>query len=124
MELQRVRRLQQQVDAADDGRLALSGPDGVQRLCQREQAAGTGRVQRVTGPVEVERVRYPVGEHGPAAARQPVTVYAVLGSVPIVVRLRVERADKHAGLGPAYVIRVHACKTNFESKLFLFFFFF
>lgn len=116
MKLQRVGGLEQQVDAAHYSRLALSATDGVQRLRQGEKTARTGRVHRVTGPVEVERVRDPIGEHCSAASGEPVTVDALLHSAPVVVGLALERAHVHSSFRSTDVVRIDACES-FETVI-------
>lgn len=116
MKLQRVGGLEQQVDAAHHSRLALSASDGVQRLRQGEKTTRTGRIHRVTGPVKIERVRHPIGEHCSATSGESITVHALLHSAPVVISLTLERAHVHSGFRSTDVVRIHTCES-FETVI-------
>ena len=60
--------------------------------------------------LKIECVRYSVGEHGPATAGQPVSVYTVGAPVQIVFGLAGRDADEYSCAGTADCGRVDACK--------------
>lgn len=108
VEVERVAGLEAQVGAGHYGGVAVARAHGRERLRQREQRAGAGRVDGVRGALQVERVRDAVGEHGAAAAREPVAVDLVGVLRPHLLGLGVGDADVDAGARAAQLGGVEA----------------
>ncbi len=90
-------RVEDQVDAADDGRVDLAAAQGLDGEVQGDQRGGAAGLDREAGPAQLEEVREPGGDHvqrvavqavrgGPGAAAEPQQFVVVPGG-----------ADVHAG---------------------------
>ena len=98
-------RAEQQVDPADDGQLALAGPQCLAGVVQRHQRTGAGGVDAFAGAVQVQAVRHPVGNRGQgdAGAAPGVAGHAVTAHQRRVVGMA--DADEHPDPPPGQLRR-------------------